>query len=110
MMIERIMFLIGGISCCGLGYLVITQGGWRDIKSGTFIIYGNMRTPVGVIFFISGLFLVIYAVTKKELKSFICPKCDEVVESNKMKNIECPGCHHKMEPLEGFYERHPDKK
>jgi len=40
-------------------------------------------------------------------QDYICPKCEEIVEYNETKDIKCPVCATKMEPLKGFYERHP---
>jgi hypothetical protein len=41
----------------------------------------------------------------------ICPKCQKVYMAGKAPaNAACDSCGAKLEPLEGFYERHPELK
>ena len=66
-----------------------------------------------VCLFIFGIILVGYVVFKPQAlikKKYICPKCEETVEDIEGKDISCPKCGTKMEPLKGFYERHPELK
>ena len=72
------------------------------------------RQPVsqvaGIVLIIFGLFLLIFCVVKPQSvtsKKYICPKCEEIVERSGKEEVLCPKCGTKMEPLKGFYERHP---
>nr|WP_321260332.1 hypothetical protein [uncultured Pseudodesulfovibrio sp.] len=40
----------------------------------------------------------------------ICPKCETAVDFRNVGNHTCPKCQTELEPLEGFYERHPELK
>ena len=47
--------------------------------------------------------------TTKEyvIPNTICPRCQKPFRPE---IVKCPGCKLKLEPLEGFYERHPELK
>ena len=109
-MFNRILYFIGGIAFIGLGYEVLVYGGWRSVKSGIFIYYDELRIPIGVLKIIIGVTLIFYSFFGKNFKqqAFICPKCEEVVEHKETKDIQCPVCATRMEPLKGFYESHPE--
>nr|WP_320049436.1 hypothetical protein [uncultured Desulfuromonas sp.] len=61
-------------------------------------------------------FFIIYTMMLIFLKgsndSYICTECENVLKKWQMdKNSgKCTVCGSNMEPLEGFYERHPDKR
>lgn len=40
----------------------------------------------------------------------MCPKCGEPYNSLDVKNNMCPTCRIDLEPIEGFYSRHPEFK
>ena len=106
------MFVIGGFSFLGLGYQVLKTGGWWSFKLESFIGFGDARKPVGYSMMAVGCFLLIYTTFGKwqNTTTYICPKCEETVEDIEGKDIYCPKCGTKMEPLKGFYERHPELK
>lgn len=55
-----------------------------------------------------------WKLSQKEKETFICSRCQEPVyreaESNQQKEITCQKCGGKMEPIEGYYDRHPDRR
>ncbi|HID69233.1 MAG TPA: hypothetical protein EYP35_01955 [Desulfobacterales bacterium] len=110
--VLRVMFFLGGVSFIGLGYQTITQGGWWSPYDSIYINYDTVKTPVGLLMFIIGIFLVVYTMVGKWAKAnpLICPKCGEVIEYPKAKEVSCRACGTKMEKLKGFFERHPELK
>ena len=40
----------------------------------------------------------------------ICVKCQTPYDKNNINNNLCPSCNVELEPLKGFYERHPEFK
>lgn len=111
-MFYKLLYLIGGISSIGLGYKVLTQGGWWSVKSEAYISFGNAKTPVGILAIVIGGLLCINAIFGKWRKKnpLICPKCDEIIEYSPAKEMHCVMCGTEMEELKGFYERHPKRK
>ncbi len=68
-----------------------------------------------------GLSVLVFAGTwwwkmsQKEKETFICKSCGEAIESDKDDSAElsqrtCKKCGGNMEELEGYFDRHPDKK
>ena len=110
-MFNRSMYFIGGCAFIGLGYEVLTHGGWWSVKSGIFIYYDELRIPIGILKIIIGLLLLFYSFLGKfhKQQTVICPKCEEIVERTGAKEIHCLECGTKMEELKGFFERHPEK-
>jgi len=71
---------------------------------------------LGAVLIVSGVFTLVFLWQKGKDKETadnasvrICPKCEEVVAYYE-KQRTCPVCNIKLEPLEGFYERHPELK
>ena len=56
------------------------------------------------------LWLSVSQKRQKEDGYWICPKCEKIGSRSELMRDKCPGCHHTMEPLMGFYERHPELK
>lgn len=44
------------------------------------------------------------------IKTLICPKCEEVFTPEDPSRDGCPKCGSVAEPLKGFYNRHPERK
>lgn len=66
---------------------------------------------LGVVFFVGTMW---WKLSQKENETFICTSCQEPiereVESGVQKEIICKKCGGKMEPIEGYYARHPDRR
>ncbi|WP_170830296.1 hypothetical protein [Maridesulfovibrio ferrireducens] len=89
-------------------------------ETATTHIKGN---PVGLAgrwtMTIIGLILIGYSLFYKpklpnkmvELEDTICPKCETTFGIGEApKNELCPNCKDLLEPLKGFYDRHPELK
>lgn len=101
--------------------LMLMANGILSVKTG----YGLSRkypTPhsVGVLAIMCGAFLVLYALYgirrttkggKRRMETtLICPRCEEVYERLKVPDLKCLRCGGALEPLDGFYERHPERR
>jgi len=66
---------------------------------------------LAVAFFLGTLW---WRLSQKEKETFICSRCQEPVdretESDVQKEITCQKCGGKMEQIEGYYDRHPDRR
>ncbi len=66
-----------------------------------------------ILYFFFGIFLIYISLFKWTLtvkRKYICPVCKEVSEQAESNEIKCSMCSEPMEELNGFYERHPEKK
>jgi PHP family Zn ribbon phosphoesterase len=58
---------------------------------------------------ILGIAEVLYAVMMKgDNRLTICATCRDVFETLKVPDRKCPKCGADLEPLKGFYDRHPE--
>ena len=103
-----IALLVIGITIMATGR--IHTGMSKSFDEERYVI-GAAHVLIGVFFFIWGY----QGRTKGE--SFltddvflICPKCGEPYSSLDVKNDTCPTCNVDLEPVEGFYSRHPEFK
>lgn len=66
---------------------------------------------LAVAFFLGALW---WRLSRKEKETFICSRCqvpgDREAETDGQKEIICQKCGGKMEPIDGYYERHPDRR
>nr|WP_321260333.1 hypothetical protein [uncultured Pseudodesulfovibrio sp.] len=88
------------------------------------VITGNMHywhVPViypriigGLMMACGAFFLICTIITRqkgtKSIGTYICPKCETAVDFRNVGNHTCPKCQTELEPLVGFYERHPEFK
>ena len=110
-MLNKIICLFCGLGFCFVGIEIIFSGGTWDKYHHVFTDLGEYNIHIGSIVIAIGLFFIIFSIVGKwqTQKSFICPKCEESVIQTGNKEINCPICDTKMEPLEDFYKRYPDK-
>ncbi|QGY39239.1 hypothetical protein GM415_03575 [Pseudodesulfovibrio cashew] len=69
--------------------------------------------PLGFIMFAVGLVMLVASLRKGQRdygETFICPRCEVALPFSKVPDEQCPHCHIPMEPLKGFYARHPELK
>jgi len=100
-----------GLIIAGSLSIVLGSDIWMN-KGGSLY-----RQPVpeiaGIILIIFGLFLIILCIVRPQSvtsKKYICPKCEEILNHSGKEEVYCPKCGTKMEPLKGFYDRHPELK
>ncbi len=106
-MFFKFLCFVGGASFVGLGYDTFVDGGWKSIKSGVFISYGELSKPIAILKICIGLFLISYSIFGKSSKRepYICPHCEEVVESLPESEIVCSSCATPMKRLKGYYDK-----
>lgn len=65
-----------------------------------------------LIIFGSILFWVVFRKKSENYKTemYICPKCEVANNLNSTEKLICNNCNIPLEPLNGFYERHPEIK
>jgi hypothetical protein len=102
---KRIAFVIGGIISCTIGFDIWAKYGGVLYHQPVPRISGIVLVCFGLVMIITGLFR---PHSFKETK-YICRKCEKITTTSKIRETNCPDCNTRMEPLEGFYERHPDK-
>ena len=108
----RIASVLFGLILVGLGVSIAITGKLYSKYGDLVTDYGNYKYLVAILFISSGCLICFFS--KKMIsgirKNFICPKCEETVESTKGNDLHCPKCNTKMESLKGFYDRHPERK
>ena len=108
---EKIAYLLIGGWIAVIGIFLTSGRGFynRTIK----VDFGANNILVGLIFIIIGIGIVIYSLHKKpkdfEDTVLICPKCEATFNRRDIIDQNCPQCNVKLEDLEGFYDRHPEK-
>jgi hypothetical protein len=99
--------ILTGALCMILGVMIIHDPkmslGFYQIKSG-------FNVPVGIAVIILGAFFIWTDVIKPRKENLICPTCEELFRCTESLGDKCPKCRTKLEPLEGFYKRHPELK
>lgn len=98
----RISSTICGLMSIAIGIGMLDGGTtWREI---------TVEPWVGYVLIPFGLLLLIEAVIAKDTdEASMCPHCNEA-RHWKLKGKPCPECGTTIEPLEGYYERHPELK
>jgi len=104
--------LILGVACLVAGLTILLLGGDQRYGGREFI--GWERIDYGIPFLILGFVLTRYSMRKLSLSigassasTFVCPKCGTPYEGSGIGQF-CPKCKIKLEPLRGFYKRHPE--
>jgi hypothetical protein len=69
-------------------------------------------TFVGFVLFVVGGWKIIFSKDCYEYPSWIkiCPECEMVFDDLGRSESICPNCNVELEPLDGFYDRHPEKR
>ena len=110
----RFLYFIGGVSFCGLGYKVYTEGGWWSTRHGMYIDFNDIQKTMGIFMICIGVVCLFFSVriTSRMPEEYICLDCEHVekLPHDKEHIYSCPNCGGKMELLFGFYDRHPEKR
>ena len=106
-----IFTMVAGVANLLLGALIWTHpvichfGSCVDVRETKFVVTPGLS--------IIGIFMIIASLrpSKRDYKAmYVCPKCESLKPFGEVKDEVCPVCGVKMEPLKGFYERHPERK
>ena len=86
-MLNRIICFFCGLGFCFVGIEIIFSGGTWDKYHHVFTDLGKYNIHIGSIVIAIGLFFIIFSIVGKwqTQKSFICPKCEKIVEHTGIK-------------------------
>ncbi len=109
----KFKYIFGGIVFTIFGCMVIIKPIFYDHVYGLYLDFTKTKWPFGGSLIIIGI-LLIWSALNKKAKSFegeflICPKCETTFNRREIIDQNCPQCNVKLEDLEGFYDRHPEK-
>lgn len=80
---------------------------------GVDIDFSNIKWPFSILAITFGMVCLFVSNSKKFMDNcnWICPQCDKVVTLNDNGGVHhCKKCDYRLEKLQGFYERHPERK
>lgn len=85
------------------------KGGGRGIAQGMTWSEVQRKTPYLLVLWVALLliYFLIDLITYKDKTYFICPNCQSTYENPKPSNLICQSCDVTLEPLRGYYDRHP---
>jgi len=95
-----------------LGIFIFLEPIAYDYKYGMYVNLSGYNKPFGIAFVVVGLIFVRWSFDKKYQTARnivqICPKCEEPPVLTGPSGMRCPKCGAELEPVKGFYERHPE--
>lgn len=109
--IAKLLFLILAVYCFLKSLLVFLTGEFTWKAGHEFYFDGTPRYAVSSLLLALGVGLLFVMVKYKSKKQnfYICTNCDFCSQVQAVSPAHvCPECQGAMEPLEGFYERHPE--
>lgn len=107
--------IIGGIASILLGIDIYKKGIISEWNIAVRIIDDSNRLFFLILHVLIGILFIVYGLRSKtgvyQADIFLaCENCAKVVRKEEGKNSICSGCGFKLEPLEGFYDRHPEHR
>ncbi len=109
---KTLMF--GGIILILMGISIYLCPRYYDFKYARYVDFTGYNKPYGIALAAAGILFIWKSLTKEykpdRKVTLICPKCDEAFELKESSDKRCPKCGTDIEPLKGFYERHPERK
>lgn len=112
---DRAFAILAGGLVTFLGYVVSLEGGFYSSKYGRYFEFGRLSWFYGGVLILSGLALIWVGIRPKNKGSrksstMVCPKCESPYDVRKHRATTCDTCDVSLEPLKGFYDRHPELK
>ena len=107
--------IISGLIFVFMGLLIAVQPVFYSVKDSMTFDFSNIKYPLSISVIAIGSYCIYigtrsYSNEKYMVATWICPECEELFNlAEKDKHI-CPNCKISLELLEGFYERHSEKK
>jgi len=109
----RWMELILGLFLLYFGIGLINNPVWIS-KYGLRFDVSDYQIPFAFSMISAGIYSFWIALTTPrshvEGATLMCPQCNQPIERKQTKGNKCPTCDVELEPLEGFYDRHPELK
>lgn len=107
----RFVYGLMGIALLSTGLDVIDNPIWCSAKYQYCADFTGYNAPFGALLVLLGLFILLATLFGKRYTGndiLMCHVCNEPFERKKTANHKCPKCSEELEPLEGFYDRHPE--
>lgn len=110
---NRILAVLAGLGSLFLGHTVITERGFYGYTYGRYFEFGRLSWFYGGVLILSGLALIWVGIRPRNKDSrksstMVCPKCESPYDVRKHRATTCDTCNVSLEPVEGFYDRHPE--
>ncbi len=106
--------ILGGLILIFMGICTFYTQGYYSYTYDRFIDFDSYNKPYGIALAVAGALFIWKSLTKKYKPDLtiilICPKCDEAFQLKESSAKRCPNCDTDLEPLKGYYERHPERK
>lgn len=115
-MMERMLrffFLVLGIGAVSGGIGIYRDPLWCSAKYQICSDMSGYNVQVGTFLIIGGLAVIGSILLKRRYDGddiLMCPECMVPIAKKNTPSGKCQKCDAHMEPLEGFYERHPELK
>ena len=112
---NRILSVFAGVLLAFLGWTVLLKGGFYWYTYGRYFEFGRFRWLIGGLLMLSSLVLTWTGIRprgrySRRSSTVVCPKCEKPYDARERQMTICAGCKVRLEPIEGFYDRHPELK
>lgn len=110
---NRLVFAVLGIVTALNGFNIMKRGSWCSSYYNYCTDFMGYHVPFGIFLIIVGLFIILASAFGKRYAGediLMCAQCNKPYERKNTQNHMCPKCHVELEPLDGFYDRHPELK
>jgi predicted RNA-binding Zn-ribbon protein involved in translation (DUF1610 family) len=94
---------LGGILIIA-GVLLINNPKWYSSKYSMVLDFTEIKWPLGLAMSFVGFWALVNSFTSK-FESFICPKCENVLERNLKNPGVCQSCGEELKKLEGYFQK-----
>jgi len=108
--VHKLLLIGGGVNLLwGVVTTMTTEGCWHNDICWD---QGEDNIPRGMAIIVASVVMIVAAFrrTQDDSQLFICPNCELVRPFVEVQTKTCLTCGVKLEPLDGFYERHPELK
>ena len=110
---TRIINILLGIGLVFHGISILDNPVWNSDKLGYRVDITGYNIPIGIILILLGLYTLYKMLMAPRYTGndiLMCHQCNQPIERKQTRNNKCPTCDVELEPLDGFYDRHPELK
>jgi|GEM_PF-1899905 len=111
---SKAIHILLGFSLVLLGYKIIQNPiVCRSFYDNICADFTGYNIPFGVFMMIIGCAIMFHMLFGKRYTGndiLMCHQCNQPIERKQTKGNKCPTCDVELEPLDGFYDRHPELK